>query len=103
MKLGVEKLAHVYAQTEAICVNVEEAQLILNEKSRDLKALLKGLASLGPKKVFVTDGFEGAYAHDTSDDTFWFIPVYPHTPFERTGAGDAFASTVVIARRYTKL
>jgi sugar/nucleoside kinase (ribokinase family) len=23
------------------------------------------------------------------------MPVYPHEPFERTGAGDAFASTIV--------
>ena len=27
----------------------------------------------------------------------WFMPVYPHDPFERTGAGDAFASTVSAA------
>ena len=25
------------------------------------------------------------------------MPIYPHTPFERTGAGDAFASTIVSA------
>ena len=23
-----------------------------------------------------------------------FLPIYPHTPFERTGAGDAFVSTL---------
>ncbi len=96
MKLGIEKLKNIYERTEAVCVNVEEAQLILNEPSRDLKTLLKGLAALGPKKVFITDGFEGAYAYDTNEpDKFWFIPVYPHTPFERTGAGDAFFSTVI--------
>jgi len=25
------------------------------------------------------------------------MPVYPHDPYERTGAGDAFASTVSVA------
>jgi sugar/nucleoside kinase (ribokinase family) len=96
MKQGKEKLAFVYSRANAVCVNVEEAQLILGEKSRDLKTLLTGLAALGPKIVFITDGIEGAYAHDTSmPEDFWFMPVYPHTPFERTGAGDAFFSTVV--------
>lgn len=96
MKLGVEKLAMIYSRAQAICVNVEEAQLILKEKSRNIKLLLLKLATLGPKKVFITDGFEGAYAYDTEQpEDFWFIPVYPHTPYERTGAGDAFFSTVV--------
>lgn len=98
MKLGTEALERIYKNTEAFFCNVEEAQKILNEKSRDVKILLKGLAGLGPKKVFITDGFEGAYAFDSSEsENFWFMPIYPHTPFERTGAGDAFASTVVSA------
>jgi sugar/nucleoside kinase (ribokinase family) len=40
----------------------------------------------------------GAYAYETSSpDDVWFMPIYPHTPYERTGAGDAFFSTVVSA------
>lgn len=98
MKLGTQALEKIYKNTEIFFCNVEEAQRILNEKSRDLKVLIKGLTALGPKKVFVTDGFEGAYAYDSATpEDFWFMPVYPHTPFERTGAGDAFASTVVSA------
>jgi ribokinase len=98
MKLGTQALEKIYKNTEIFFCNVEEAQKILNESSRDLKTLIKGLANLGPKKIVVTDGFEGAYAHDTADsENFWFMPVYPHTPFERTGAGDSFASTVVSA------
>lgn len=96
MKLGKEKLDFIYKRADAVCINVEEAQHILDEKSRDLKTLLKGVAALGPKIVFITDGFEGAYAYDSGKpEEFWFMPVYPHTPFERTGAGDAFFSTVV--------
>ncbi len=97
IKTGAENLQHIYSRTEAVCVNVEEAQTILKEESRDLKTLLRGLAALGPKKVFITDGFDGAYAHENGTDDFYFVPVYPHTPFERTGAGDAFFSTVVTA------
>lgn len=95
IKLGVEKLSHIYSRADAVCVNVEEAQTILNEKSRDLKTLLAGMAKLGPKIVLITDGIEGAYGYDTASQKYWFMPIYPHTPFERTGAGDAFFSTVV--------
>jgi len=96
MKQGKEKLSFVYSKASAICVNVEEAQKILGESSRDIKTLLRSMASLGPKIVLITDGFEGAYGFDTSKpEEFWFMPIYPHTPIERTGAGDAFFSTVV--------
>jgi sugar/nucleoside kinase (ribokinase family) len=98
MKLGKEKLAFIYKRAEIVCVNVEEAQKILEEKSRDLKILLKKLSDLGPKAVCITDGFAGAYAYHTDEpNNMWFIPIYPHKPFERTGAGDAFFSTVVSA------
>ena len=52
---------------------------------------------LGPKIVVITDGPAGAYACDGNDT--WFMPPYPDPkpPFERTGAGDAFSSTVVSA------
>ncbi len=53
------------------------------------------LACLGPKQIVMTDGIEGDYAFDGIDN--WFMPIYPHTPFERTGAGDAFESTVTAA------
>jgi sugar/nucleoside kinase (ribokinase family) len=98
MKMGVEKLNHIYSRANAICVNVEEAQHILGESSRDLKVLLKKMSDLGPKTVLITDGFEGAYAYEKNMDggeKFLYIPIYPHSPFERTGAGDAFFSTVV--------
>ncbi len=99
IKFGVEKLKKVYAETDVFCCNVEEAQVILNETSHDLKTLLKAMAALGPKIVLITDGIDGAYAYDTTegDGGFYFMPVYPHTPFERTGAGDAFFSTVISA------
>ena len=96
MKLGKEKLDFIYKHADAVCVNVEESQSILKESSRDLKTLLKGMVALGSKTVFITDGFDGAYAYDNNrPEDFWFMPIYPHVPYERTGAGDAFFSTVV--------
>ena len=75
--------------------NVEEAKTILNTEERNVKVLMEIIAKLGPKKVIVTDGIKGAYAYDGAES--WFMPIYPHEPYERTGAGDAFASTVISA------
>ena len=52
---------------------------------------------LGPKIVVITDGPKGAYAYD--EESFYFMPPYPDPkpPLERTGAGDAFSSTFVVA------
>jgi ribokinase len=95
IKLGKEVLKDIYSETDFFCCNVEEAQRILNVDHRDVKTLMKSLAELGPKMVSVTDGFDGSYLFD--GEKCWFIKVYPHTPFERTGAGDAFTSTFVSA------
>lgn len=95
MKMDKDLLNRIYKNTEIFCCNVEEAQKILDEKSRELPILLKKMLDLGLKKIIITDGFEGAYAYDGND--MFFMPVYPHTPFEATGAGDAFFSTLVSA------
>lgn len=95
IKIGAKALERIYKNTEIFFCNVEEAQRILSEESRDLPTLLKKMASLGPKIVVITDGFDGAYTYDARMNEKWFMPVYPHTPIERTGAGDAFASTIV--------
>lgn len=100
IKTGKETLSRIYQNSEIFFCNVEEAQTILSSDSRDLPSLLKAVAMLGPKKVVITDGISGAYAYDGT--TIWFIPSYPGEPFERTGAGDAFASTIVSALAHGK-
>jgi ribokinase len=95
MKFGVRQLKGLYEQTEVFFCNVEEAQRILKTEEADIKKLLKGMSDLGPRFVFITDGIKGAYAYDRKD--MWFMPVYPQEPYERTGAGDAFSSTVTVA------
>ena len=99
IRMGTEKLARLYARTDAFFCNKEEAEKILNMPSgSDVKELLKGIRALGPKIVAITDGPRGAYAYD-AEDRFWQMPIYPDPkpPYERTGAGDAFASTVAVA------
>jgi sugar/nucleoside kinase (ribokinase family) len=96
MKQGTEFLARIYKRTDLFFCNKEEAARILKTEGT-VEELMKGLLALGPKKVVVTDGTNGAYAHDGT--RAYRIPMYPdpRKPFERTGAGDAFASTVTAA------
>lgn len=97
MKLGFDELKRIYSRTDVFVVNVEEAQRMLNTDSRDLKLLMSKLHHFGPKLVLVTDGPKGAYMFD--GDHHYFIPMYPDPkpPTQRTGCGDAFASTFVSA------
>ena len=94
MKLGAEKLGKLYKRTEIFFCNKEEAQIILGNNETDIKTQLQNIHALGPKLVCITDGPAGAYASD--GENAWFIPMYPDPkpPVERTGAGDAFSSTV---------
>ncbi len=97
IRLGTEVLKDVYAVTEILFCNKEEAQYILKSKETDIKKLLTGIKALGPKIPVITDGHKGAYALD--GDTAWFMPIYPDPapPVDRTGAGDSFASTFTAA------
>jgi len=95
IKLSVEgKIPDVYEASEFFVCNKEEAQHILGNNSADMKILLSGIRAMGPKIVSVTDGPNGAWMMD--DNGAWMIPMYPDPapPKNRTGAGDAYASTV---------
>ena len=99
MKLGVEALKGIYDRTELFVCNKEEAERILGiEATNDTQMLLDSIQKLGPKIVIITNDRKGAYAR-TAEGVYYFIPMYPDTrpPFERTGAGDAFASSVATA------
>ncbi len=96
MKLGVEKLKDIYTQAELFFCNVDEAQRILKITELDPKKLMDALHNLGPKIIILTDGIKGAYAREENGD-MWFMPIYPHTPVDRTGAGDAYESTITAA------
>ena len=97
MKFGRKKLAGIYRRTDVFISNKEETQRILEVGEPDVKKLMKGIMELGPKIAVVTDATEAAYAYDGK--SAWFMPPYPDPkpPYERTGAGDAFSSTFVVA------
>ncbi len=98
MKLGKERLAGLYQLTEVFFCNVAEAKRILGiQGDLSIRDLIMKMSALGPKITVITDGPKGAYAYDGIE--IWFMPTYPDpkAPLERTGAGDAFASTFTSA------
>lgn len=97
MQAGVERLKRIYARSEVIILNREEAVLVTGGNYDDLHDLLNRLHGLGAKIAVITDGPDGAYASDGQQRLK--MPLYPDPapPKERTGAGDAFASTFVAA------
>lgn len=95
MEAGVERLKRVYQRSEVLVLNREEAVLVGGGNHEDVHDLINKLHELGPRIVVVTDGPAGAYASD--GENRWKMPLYPDPkePVDRTGAGDAFASTFV--------
>lgn len=94
---GPRRLKRIYARSEVLAVNREEAVMISGGNREDIHDLFDRLHELGPKIVLISDGHDGAYASDGISR--YKMPIYPDPkkPYERTGAGDAFSSTFVAA------
>ncbi len=91
-----DELIDLYKRVAVLCMNKEEAQEILKTPDEhEMKMLLDGLESFGPKTVIITDGHSGAYMK--YENTYFNMPIFPDIapPLERTGAGDAFFSTFI--------
>ncbi|HET8991870.1 MAG TPA: carbohydrate kinase family protein [Candidatus Saccharimonadales bacterium] len=97
MDAGTERLKRIYERSEVLILNREEAALVGGGNHEDIHDLIAKLHELGPRIVVVTDGPKGAYASDGNQA--FSMPLYPDPapPVDRTGAGDAFASTFVAA------
>jgi len=95
LQWGSEKLQGFYRRAEVVIVNREEAVTITGGNHEDVHDLLNKLHELGAKVAVVTDGPQGAYASNGQQRLK--MPLYPDPkePVDRTGAGDAFASTFV--------
>lgn len=111
LRMGAQKTQKLLSVTEVIIMNKEEATDYvgttqnLNLKSQndgvaephiEIKELLRGLLDLGPKIAVITDGKNGAYVSDGK--TIWSQGIDASVPVvEKTGAGDAYSSALVIA------
>lgn len=115
IKFGTDVLKDIYARTYIFFCNKEEAVRILGlDKNEDhsISHLLHELRKLGPTLPVITDGPDGAYTFDVDLNALSInenapvlhLPIYPDPlpPLERTGAGDAFASTFTVAIAHGK-
>lgn len=95
MKAGAKRLKGIYRRSSILILNREEAVIVGGGNHDDMNDLFDKLHALGPKVVVITDGPAGAYGSDGSNR--FKMPLYPDPgpPVDRTGAGDAFASTFV--------
>jgi sugar/nucleoside kinase (ribokinase family) len=94
---SIADMGSLMKHSEIFFCNMDEAARILKTSAQESEKLLKGLHALGPKTVVITDGPKGAYAYDGQNFYKQLAYPDPKPPFERTGAGDAFASTTVAA------
>ena len=96
MSIPYEKLKDLYSNTYLFICNLQEAQKIQNTDEGNIKNLLNTFFNYGIKNIVITDGINGAYSFDGNN--YFFVPTYPDIakPKERTGAGDAFSSTLAI-------
>src|SRR5581483_818286 len=64
LRAGVQRLKQIYARSELLSVNREEAAAIASRHHDDINELLDKLHELGPRIVVISDGHKGAYASD---------------------------------------
>jgi len=97
ISLGKVELKNIYERSKILFCNVEEAEEIVGIDTLGIQELLKRTQALGPEITVITDGPKGAHAYDGT--SFYTQLPYPDPkpPYERTGAGDALASTCVAA------
>ena len=94
-KWGKEKLAEIYKRADIVILNREEAADVTGASVESIPELVNAFHTMGTNIIIITDGKNGAYASD--GQRILQIPNYPDPapPYDRTGAGDAFASTLV--------
>ena len=85
-------------QIDMLVVNKGEAAELLGEGARDVgpAGLCRRLASLGPEKVVLTLGAEGALHFNGTE--LEHAEAFPMTSIDSTGAGDAFAAALGVLR-----
>jgi fructokinase len=86
--------------SEVLFVNLSEARQIVNLPTADAKTVIAKLYTLGADDIVITDGQNGAYAHDGK--TLVHAPVFKVKTVETTGAGDAFVSGYLGALLHSK-
>lgn len=88
-------LSELLKLSKVIILNKQEAEMMLRKNKVKSKDLLKGLSSLGPEIVVITDKNNLTKAYDSREGKKYSIKPHNIKVVERTGAGDAFGSGFV--------
>jgi len=94
MSLGVKKLKPIFAVSEIVFVNRQEAKR-LTKNTDDIKVLLREMKKTGPKVVVITDGKKGSYCYDGK--SMYKFGIFESSVVETTGCGDAYSCGFVAA------
>lgn len=115
IKQGFGYMKQILEVADVVVMNKEEATMCTDIKVRpdtktehfsnqlihpDVKLMLQTLKNKHYQIVVITDGGNGAYAHDGKN--YYYCPVFPSTVISTLGAGDAFASTFFASLRETE-
>ncbi len=101
LKYALDALKEIVTHTDALIINLEEAQQILGttlEHEKSITGIIHALIGLGPKEVALTDAGRGAWVGNL--DEVWHLESFPVEVVAKTGAGDAFSAAYLAARHY---
>jgi sugar/nucleoside kinase (ribokinase family) len=90
-KKGIRNLKNILKNCDILVLNKEEAEILLNRKTDDIKNLIKSLKKTIPGIAVITDGRKGVYVLDTENNYYHGFTKKINIK-ETTGAGDAFVS-----------
>jgi ribokinase len=94
LRMGARALSPLLKMSDLLFLNRHEARELTRVDDQP-KALLEALQRLGPKTVVMTNGTHGSYAFD--GDRYLRTGVLPLPVVDRTGAGDGYGATVMVA------
>jgi sugar/nucleoside kinase (ribokinase family) len=94
LRMGARALSPLLHMSELLLLNRHEACELTGSDNHP-KALMEAMHRLGPKIVVMTDGTRGSFAFD--GDRFLRTGVLPVPVVDRTGAGDGYGATLMVA------
>ncbi|UCG95364.1 MAG: carbohydrate kinase family protein [archaeon] len=86
-------VSYLLKRSDVLVFNRREAGLLTGKN--DIKGQMKKISKMGPGIICITDGPHGDYTYDVRTGDFYSMKPHRINIKERTGAGDAFASSFV--------
>ncbi len=94
LKLGLSVLEPLIQKADVFNLNKEEASMLANTDTSEMKIIFDKLRKLPKKLTVITDGPDGAYSAEPDGDILFTNTIDVPT-VNTTGAGDAFGSGLV--------